>query len=140
MDAGDIEEIVIAAHAGVAPITVAEECVRRLELADGVRIAVRRAGSTGRPQRFVVYEGRITTPHHYAAVTLTTAVEALLRREGRPLDAWGLLQAGRQADVFPAGVTMATITQAARLLARQGRVEAGQERGTWSHRAVAVAA
>jgi len=140
MNSGDIEEIVIGAHAGVAPITAAEECARRLELMDGARIAVRRAGSTGRPQRFVVYEGRITTPHHYAAVTLTDTVEGLLRRESRPLDAWGLLQAGRQADVFPAGVTMATITQAARLLARPGRVEAGQERGTWSHRGVAVAA
>ncbi len=140
MDAGNIEEIVIGAHAGVTPIAAAEECARRLELADGVRIAVRRAGSTGRPQRFVVYEGRITTPHHYAAVTLTGAVEALLRSESRSLDAWGLLQAGRQAGVFPVGVTMATITQAARLLARQGRAEAGRERGTWSYRAAAIAA
>ena len=72
-----------------------------------VRIAVRRAGSTGRPQRFVVYEGRITTPHHYAAVTLTDAVEGLLRREQSYSSRHAFIQAGNPTHPTPSGAVRA---------------------------------
>lgn len=124
-------EITVQAATDDRPEDTAQEWTQRLELRDGVRISVIQGDRPSRPRRFVVYDGRAVSPQHYAAVSVSDALEQLLRAEGGPMDAWEILMAARKTSSPVASLTMATITRAARLLQRERRIQAGPERGTW---------
>ncbi|GAC1434136.1 MAG: hypothetical protein NVSMB65_08140 [Chloroflexota bacterium] len=124
-------EIVVQALEGESAEEVARRCVSRLALGDGVRVAVVSQGATGRCRRFVAQAGGITSPRQYSVVQLATALDAILHRDNRPLDAWDLLVAARAYDAAIAHVTLATVRSATRLLMRQGRARAGRSPGTW---------
>jgi hypothetical protein len=127
-----LQEIVVEALEGVRPEEVALEWVRRLELADGVRVAVVGSGSQTRPRRFVVHQGRVVSPQQHAAAVVAGDLEAVLRAEGRPMDAWEILQAARRQNSALATATMATISLAARQLVREGRASRGRVHNTWA--------
>jgi len=131
--AGDgLREIVAQAAPGERPDEVARVWARRLELTDGVRVAVLWDATPTRPRRFVVYEGDVISPQRYAAISIGDALEELLRAEGRPLDAWEILVAARRRGSPVAAMPMATITGSARLLARAGRLRHGPTSDTWT--------
>jgi len=80
--------------------------------------------------------GRTISPQQYIALTHADAVEGVLRRAGRPLGAWDILQEGRRVDALPVSLTIATIKRIALLLVRERRAQRGPTRDTW--RAVPV--
>jgi hypothetical protein len=128
-----IVEITIQARAGEQPEDVAQECVERLGLGDGVRLVVLLERSAGQPRRFVVHAGRLTSPRQWTALQLTDAVETLLRQEARALDAWEILHAARarMPGTALAQATVVAIRDAARLLVSQRRARTGSLPGTW---------
>ncbi len=132
MASDGLREIVVEAADGQRPDEVALEWTRRLELRDGVRVAVLWGASTTRPRRFVVYDGVVVSPQRYAAVSISGPLEELLRAEGRPLDAWEILVAARRRGSPVAAMPMATIAGAARLLAREGRLRRGSAPDSWT--------
>ena len=134
MAQSQIQEIVVQTPDKGQAEAVAREWVRRLELADGVRVTVSSPAAPTRPRRFVAYDGQAMSPQQYAAIALADAVEQVLQHEQRPLDTWALLQAGRGMGLLPGDSTLATLTRTLRLLAREGRVQAGAEQGTWQVR------
>ncbi len=127
-----LRAIVVHGQEGVTPEALARDWVHRLALADGVRVAVLTPQAPARPRRFVAHLGGVTSVRRYAAMRLVDAVEDLLHRADRPLDAWELLQAGRQVGAWPSEVVVATVKQAARLLTQEGRAQVGLVRDTWS--------
>ncbi len=130
--AGDgLREIVVQAAPGERPDEVARHWARRLELLDGVRVAVLWNATPTRPRRFVVHGGDIISPQRHAAISIGDALEELLRAEDRPLDAWEILVAARRRGSPVAAMPMATIAGSARLLAREGRLRHGPTSDTW---------
>lgn len=126
-----LREIVVESADGQRPEEVALGWTRRLELSDGVRVAVQSSRSPARPRRFVVYAGDVVSPQRYAAITISDALEVLLHAEGRPLDAWEILVAARRRESPVAAMPMATIAGAARLLEREGRLRRGTAPDSW---------
>ncbi len=127
-------EIVVRAAAGEQPDTVAAEWTRRLSLPDGVRVAVNLADTGARPRRFVVYNGQVTTPQRFAALSIRHDVEDVVRRAQHPTTAWDILQDARSRGLEGSTIataTMATITQSARILVRAGHLKSGPIQGTW---------
>jgi len=129
---GRLLEIMVQSAPGELAESAAQGWTQRLSLPDGVRVAVMPGTGHGRPRRFVVFEGRLTSPQRYAALSIADELEGLVRAANRPVTAWDLLQAARAQGSGAVGTgTMATITQAARLLARQGRLKPGPIRSAW---------
>ncbi len=129
---GRLLEITVRSAPDELAESAAQGWTQRLSLPDGVRVAVMPGTGHGRPRRFVVFEGHVTSPQRYAALSIADELEGLVRAANRPVTAWDLLQAARAHGANAVGTgTMATITQAARLLARQGRLKSGPIRGTW---------
>lgn len=126
-----LREIVVQERDGDAPAAVAQDWARRLALPDGVHIVVGTRTARIRPRRFVVQGGRTISPGQYTALTHADAVEGVLHRAGRPLDAWDILQEGRRADALPVSLTMATVKRIALLLVRERRAHSGPTRDTW---------
>lgn len=131
MEDGRLREIVVQAPPGENPEEVARRWAQRLELSDGVRIAIMIGADERRPRRFIALSGDVTSPQRYAAVAIGDALEALLRAEARPMDAWEILTAARRVGSPVATMPVATITRAARILARAGRVRHDRAADTW---------
>jgi hypothetical protein len=138
---GRLQEIVVEGIEGERPEDIALDWVRRLELADGVRVAVVSGQTHARPRRFVVHQGRVVSPQQHAAAVMAGDLEVVLRAEGRAMDAWEILQAARAQNSPLSTATMATISLAARQLVREGRAARGRVHNTWitKHRDAAVA-
>jgi hypothetical protein len=138
---GRLQEIVVEGVEGERPEDVALEWVRRLDLGDGVRVAVVASQARARPRRFVVHQGRVVSPQQHAAAVMAGDLEAVLRVEGRAMDAWEILQAARRHNSPLSTATMATINLAARQLVRAGRACRGRGHNTWmaAHPDAAVA-
>lgn len=131
MEKNRLLEVVVSATAGQNPAEVAREWLRRLPLSDGVRITVVLGAARLRSRKFVAYDGRVISVQEYAALMIADALEELVRGESRALDAWEILQLARRRGSPIAEAPVATISRAARLLARDRRLRAGSTPGTW---------
>lgn len=132
MERTELLEVVVSATTAQNPVEVAREWLRRLSLADGVRITVALDTARSRSRKFMAYNGQVISVQEYAALLLTDPLEELLRAEGRAIDAWEILQVARRRASPLAAAPVATINRAARLLARERRLRPGSTPGTWT--------